>query len=123
MIQDPDFKPEQVATIEDGPRLEGTGSGRIEIVRYSPNQVRLIVHTDTPAFLVLSDVYYPGWRGTVDGEEAPIYRADATFRGIVVPAGSHEVRMDFTPGSFRIGLGLAVGGLLILLLGLVPDRT
>jgi hypothetical protein len=122
-IQDPDFRPEQVATIEYGPRLEGTGSGRIEIVRYSPNQVRLIVHTDMAALLVLSDVYYPGWRGTIDGEATPIYRADATFRGVVVPAGSHEVRMDFAPRSFRIGLGLAAGGLLILLLALVPDRT
>jgi hypothetical protein len=122
-IRDPDFQPEQVAVVEGGPRLDGQGSGRIEVAGYSPNQVRVVVHTDTPALLVLSDVYYPGWRGYVDGEETPIYRTDATFRGIEVPAGSHEVRMDFSPRSFPIGLILAAVGLLALLLALTSDRT
>jgi hypothetical protein len=122
-IQDPDFRPEQLAMVEDGPRLGGQGSGRIEVVRYSPNQVRLIVYTDTPALLILSDVYYSGWQGYVDGEKAPIYRTNATFRGMAVPAGSHEIQMRFRPCSFVIGLGLAAIGLLLLLVALLPDRV
>jgi uncharacterized membrane protein YfhO len=92
-------------------------------VRYSPNQVRLITHTDTPALLVLSDVYYPGWQGSVDGASVPIYRTDATFRGVVVPAGSHTIEMRFLPHRFLIGLGIAVIGLLLLLNAIVPDRA
>jgi uncharacterized membrane protein YfhO len=113
-IQSPDFRPEEVAVVENGPLLEGHGSGRIEVLRYGPNEVRLAVHTDAPALLVLSDVYYPGWQGYVDGAGAPIYRTDATFRGVMVPAGSHEVRMRFWPRSLRIGLGLAAVGLIII---------
>jgi uncharacterized membrane protein YfhO len=122
-IQNPEFRPEQVAVVEAGPRLDGQGSGQIEVVRYSPNQVRLIVHTDTPALLVLSDVYYPGWQGYVDGAKVPIYRTDATFRGIEVPAGSHEVEMRFFPRSLSVGLGLALVGLFLLVLGVIPDSA
>jgi hypothetical protein len=122
-IQNPEFLPEQVAVVEAGPRLDGQGSGQIEVVRYSPNQVRLIVHTDTPALLVLSDVFYPGWQGYVDGAKVPIYRTDATFRGIVVPAGSHEVEMRFFPRSLSVGSGLALVGLLLLVIGMLPDSA
>jgi len=114
-VQEADFRPEEVAFVEGGPRLDGEGSGRIEVVRYSPNEVRLVVHTDVPALLVLSDVYYPGWQAYVDGEPVPIYRTDVTFRGVVVPPGSHRVRMRFWPSSLRLGLGLALAGLAVLL--------
>jgi hypothetical protein len=122
-IQAPGFRPEAVAVIENGPRLNGQGSGQIQVVRYSPNEVSLIVQTDALALLVLSDVYYPGWQGYLNGSKVPIYRTDATFRGVIVPAGNHEVRMRFWPHSFQIGLGLAAFGLAMLLLAMLPDRV
>jgi uncharacterized membrane protein YfhO len=95
------------------------------VVRYSPNEVRLAVHTDAPALLVLSDVYYPGWQGYVDGTRVPIYRTDAAFRGVAVPAGSHEVRMRFWPRSLRAGLAMAAAGAALMLaaLGLAGWRA
>jgi hypothetical protein len=120
--QSPDFYPEQVAVVENGPALDAQGSGQIEVIHYSPNEVGLAVHTDTNGMLVLSDVYYPGWHATLDGSRAPIYRTDVTFRGVWVPAGSHQVRMQFRPGSFLRGLGLAAIGLLLVLIGSAPDR-
>jgi hypothetical protein len=122
-IQSPDFRPEEVAVVENGSLLDGQGSGWIEVLRYGPNEVRLVAHTDAPALLVLSDVYYPGWQGYVDGAGAPIYRTDATFRGVMVPAGSHEVRMRFWPRSLRIALGLAALGLVVLCVAALPDRA
>jgi len=122
-VMEPDFAPEQVAVVENGPRLEGQGSGRIEVICYSPNEVRLVVHTDAPALLVLSDVYYPGWRADVDGGRVPLYRTDATFRGVVVPPGNHTVRMRFWPRSLQVGLGLAAAGLLVLLGSVVGKRS
>ena len=107
-VQDPNFQPDRVAVVENGPRLEREGSGRIEVRWYSPNKVAFNVYADVPALLVLSDTHYPGWEGYVDGLPTPIYRTDAVFRGIEVPPGAHLVEMRFRPESFRIGLGLAV---------------
>jgi uncharacterized membrane protein YfhO len=120
-IQNPGFRPELVATVENGPRLDDQGTGGIEVLYYDPNQMGFVVHTDAPALMVLSDVFYPGWKGYVDGAQVPIYRANATFRGMIVPAGDHEVRMVFQPRSFLIGLALAVLGLFVLLVAAFPN--
>jgi hypothetical protein len=119
-MQGPDFDPERVAFVEGGPHLEQAGSGRIEVLEYGPNQLRLVVHTDAPALLVLSDVYYPGWYGYIDGQPASIYPTNAAFRGMLVPVGSHEVKMRFWPPSLQWGLGLALLGLLTLMAGAWP---
>ncbi len=107
-VQSADFRPEEIAVVEDGPKLDGEGNGRIDVVRYSPNEAILSVHTDTPALLVLSDVYYPGWHARVDGQSVPIFRTDVTFRGVVVPPGEHIVSMRFLPRTFQVGATLAV---------------
>ncbi|MEE8385986.1 MAG: YfhO family protein, partial [Dehalococcoidia bacterium] len=113
-IQDHAFEPGVIATVENGPLLDGQGSGQNEDTHYGPNEVRFVVHTDAPALLVLSDVFYPGWQGYLDGDETTIYRTDAAFRGVLVPPGDHQVRMRFFPRSFQAGLVLAVLGLCLL---------
>jgi hypothetical protein len=75
------------------------------------------VQADAPAggFLVLTDPYYPGWRAFVDGEEAPILRADYLFRAVALTPGSHLVRFTFAPTSFERGVTLSLAGLAIAL--------
>src|SRR5262249_39559611 len=53
---------------------------------YTPNTIRIYVDSDTPGFLVLTDVWFPGWTCTFGGEETKVYRADYTFRAVKVPA-------------------------------------
>jgi len=112
-VLDERFSPWDVAVVQDGPRLNGEGNGRIDVGYYGPNRAVFFVETDVPALLVLSDTYYPGWRATLDGEPAPIYRADAVFRGVLVPAGRHRVEMRFWPRNLGVGLGIAGGGVML----------
>jgi uncharacterized membrane protein YfhO len=67
--------------------------------------------------VILADVYYPGWRLTIDGRDAPIYRANRTMRGAAVPAGRHRLTYTFAPTSFRVGgaITLAAGAVLAVL--------
>jgi len=78
--------------------------GHIAFVRYEVNRVSLRVKTPVNAILVLSDVYYPGWRATMDGAPTPILRADYVFRGVWLPPGDHDVEMVFSPRTWRVGL-------------------
>lgn len=80
---------------------------------YSPLKVILKTETLEDQLLVLTDAYYPGWKATIDGEKTTIYRANALFRAIEVPAGIHEIRFQFEPFSFYLGLWITITGILI----------
>jgi uncharacterized membrane protein YfhO len=70
--------------------------------------------SQAPAFLVTSDVYYPGWQATIDGEYAQLFQTNYALRGLPVPAGTHTIRFDFKPLSLHQGASISVASLLLL---------
>lgn len=88
------------------------------ITHYKPERVTVQSRSSQPQLLLLSDANYPGWQVTVDGSSAELLQADGLFRGVLVPAGTHEVVFQFMPQSFRLGFMItAVGLILLALLG------
>ena len=76
------------------------------IVGYGPNEILIDVNTPTTGVLVLSEVYYPGWRAWVDDRPVDVLRADFLFRAMELPAGAHRIRLLYDPDSLKIGVGL-----------------
>jgi hypothetical protein len=68
-----------------------------------PGEVEIEVISEMGTWLVLSDLWYPGWVAKLDDEATPLYRADYLFRAVWVPAGVHEVAFSYQPLSFRLG--------------------
>jgi hypothetical protein len=79
------------------------------------NDLTLRVRADGPAFVVLSEIYYPGWNVYVDGLRTELYRVNYLLRGFSVLPGIHEVQMRYEPLSFYLGLAIAAVGCLLLL--------
>jgi uncharacterized membrane protein YfhO len=96
------------------PLDQSTGSSQVQVVQDTPQRIELSVQTDQPGLLVLTDAYYPGWSVRVDGEERPIYPTNVAFRGVLVPAGTHNVVFCYFPISFAIGAWLAVAAFVLL---------
>jgi len=92
------------------------------IVLYEPARVRLSTATPRDGYLVLSDVYYPGWRATIDGEDTPIFQGDYLLRVVELPAGDHEVEFTYDPLGFKLGAALSLGTLGCCLLVLVRRK-
>ncbi len=82
--------------------------GHVSFVRYGVNEVELAARTPVSGYLVLSDVYYPGWRATVDGVPTEVLRANYVFRAVLLPPGEHVVRMEFRPWTWRVGLAVSI---------------
>src|SRR5262249_49700526 len=91
----------------------------VAFIEYSDSRVSLKVETDTAALLVLTDVFYPGWRVFIDRREAQIYPADYAFRGVVVPAGQSIVEFVYRPKSFQIGAAVSIASVLLLAIALI----
>ena len=103
------WDPQRTALVESEPgaTLDGSSQpGHVEVTAYEPNRLRLVAHTSGASMLVLSENDYPGWRAYVDDAEAPIVRVNYELRGIVVPAGEHEVSFVYRPWSI-------IGGALV----------
>jgi hypothetical protein len=81
--------------------------GSVRTLAYEPDSLELEVNSYGPSFLVLSEAWYPGWQGTIDGKPAEIYRTDIAFRGMVVPDGTHRIRMEFHPRIFDLSRAIS----------------
>jgi len=89
-------------------------AGRVEIVSETPTSLTLAVQADRPGLVVQTDSWYPGWTASLDGARVPLVVADLVFRGVAVPAGSHELVLRYEPPAITAALRAAVGCLLIL---------
>lgn len=121
-----DFDPRATSVVEGaGPTLEGAASiRRVERGGTWPERRRFAFEHATPGVLVVADADYPGWRATVNGSAAPIFRVNGMFRGVSVPAGAVEVEMEFAPASFAFGAAVSALALVVLIaLGAVAARS
>jgi hypothetical protein len=104
----------QTAILEEniGLKIEKNASAGAVIKKYEPNRIEVETDANDQQVLLLTDPYYPGWVARVDGTPARIYRADYTFRGVVVSAGKHNVTFTYEPDSFKMGVGFGILGML-----------
>lgn len=120
IIHAAEFDPAQEAAIENGVELPGSGNQAanrsLAFASVTNDRVELLAQTDSPAYLVLSDVYYPGWTATIDDQPATLYPANFAFRAVLVPPGEHRVAFVYEPLTWRAGLiisGLTLAGLIV----------
>jgi len=81
---------------------------------YERERVVVRATAERPSYLVLTDLYLPGWRARVDGEEAPLLRGDYMFRAVPIGPGSHVVEFEFAPASVELGRLVSLAALVAL---------
>ncbi|MBQ3609038.1 MAG: YfhO family protein [Bacteroidaceae bacterium] len=101
------LEPSQVAVVDKKfesvvKSVPSDSTATIELVAYEPNYLKYEVNSEKGGTVVFSEIYYPGWQSTVDGEEVPHGRADYILRAMNVPAGKHVVEFRFDPKSLHL---------------------
>ncbi|MBN2502858.1 MAG: YfhO family protein [Anaerolineales bacterium] len=91
--------------------------GEARIVSAGANRVVVQVNAPLDGWLVLNDVWYPGWTARLDGQKAELYKADYLFRAVAVPAGEHQITFVYRPVSFYVGVGLSAAAWIFLWVG------
>lgn len=75
------------------------------------------IDTPTDKILTINFLYSDGWTAYVDGETAPLYKANGIFIGIPLSAGHHDIRLVYrTPWLFE-GAVISVIGIAITVIG------
>jgi hypothetical protein len=75
----------------------------IKLTAFSPGTLTYESQSSTGGLAVFSEIYYPGWEATIDGEPSQIVRADYILRALEVPAGNHKIEFTFKPKPFIVG--------------------
>ena len=96
------------------------------VVDFRASIVGLRVTSDCTRLLVYSDPWAPGWSAKIDGTPAPVLRVNEAIRGVIVPAGQHDLIWTYRPAYWAITKWISVVGLLVtgscLAWGLWPQR-
>ena len=93
----------------------------VTIKSYEPNQLTYEVNSGKGGVVVFSEIYYPGWTATIDGEAAELGRVDYLLRALAVKPGKHEVVLSFFPKSVDVTetIAYAAYGVLLLVLAVM----
>ncbi len=128
-LKSKNFHPQDIVVLDEEPSgLESKSSDTqdnaiIEIRKYSPQKIILDVTTPSSGILILSDLFYPGWKASVDGEETKIMKANTVLRAVVVPEGKHMIKFVYNPRPFNIGLRFGLCTLIGIPILLFVSRT
>jgi hypothetical protein len=92
------------------PADESKGAGTFSFTDYFDSTNRVSFHSkqDGNGFVLLNEINYPGWEGTVDGHPTEIFRGDGIFRVVFLPAGSHDLEFRFRPRYFALGAAISL---------------
>lgn len=135
-VLDPRFDPLRIAIFDTAAAIAAPPVAvlpeRLSLVTttsaYGPGRASITLSGPAPAgsALVVSENFFPGWRATVDGKDAPVYRADYNLIGVPLPAGARAVELSFRDAAISTGRAVSLVALLLataaLAAGLVLDR-
>jgi hypothetical protein len=114
------FNPQRTALLEipakELPPLPGgpiSPDSTAQLLSAEPNRLLIETRSPSPSVLIVSEMTFPGWVATVDGQDAPVHTTNYILRGVALPAGVHRVEMRYTAPAARNG---AVISLLTLML-------
>ena len=105
-----EFDPGHDAFTTDDAIAGGYATASIHGLRDEPDHLAFETTTTGPAFVVIADTWFPGWRATLDGAPLEIHRVQHLLRGVVVPAGTHRIALEYEPEGWRAGVAVAWAG-------------
>ena len=91
----------------------------VKLTQYKPNNLTYEVKSSKGGVVVFSEIYYPGWTATIDGQPAELGRVNYLLRALNVKAGNHKVVLDFHPTSIKKTETVAYVGYAVLLILLI----
>jgi uncharacterized membrane protein YfhO len=94
-------------------------SDHVEISRAKAGALDVAAQNAIRRFLVISEIWHPGWSAVVDGRSATLYQTDIALQGLWLEPGTHKIQLRYWPPGLTAGsimtvlTCMAVAGLLL----------
>ena len=107
-----DFAAEKIVFLPPAARSSITVSNqtaaKILHSKFGNDTVDAEVEAAEPSLVVVAQTYYHNWRAEIDGQRAPLHRANLAFQAVQVPAGTHKIHLVYQDRAFEIGAAISV---------------
>ncbi|MEK6646406.1 MAG: YfhO family protein [Candidatus Firestonebacteria bacterium] len=119
------FNPRTQVILEEEPKEfvanSNQSTSQVYITKYEANEIELKANIKNDGYMVLSEVYFPGWKAYVDEKETKIYKANYALRSIALKSGEHIIKFKYEPFSVKIGMYISVitSIIIILIIGII----
>lgn len=110
-----------VVQVDDKPLDCGDSAGgsRSAVVDVADGYLAIETDSLSPGFLVISEVWHPGWRALLDGRRLSLHKTNLALMGVCIPAGRHRLVLEYRPLFWTWGLGVSMASAGVLLTGLL----
>lgn len=102
-----------------GKTVAQDNTAAVTITKYVPNHLEYDAESSKGGIVVFSEIYYPGWTATVDGNDTEVGRVNYVLRAINVPAGKHKIVLDFHPQTLKTTETIAYVAFAILIIAIL----
>ena len=75
---------------------------------FGNNFVDIEAEAAAPSLVVVAQTYYHNWQAEVDGQPAPLLRANVAFQAVQIPAGTHKIHLFYHDRAFEIGAAISI---------------
>jgi uncharacterized membrane protein YfhO len=122
------FDPERLALLEEKPAWTLDAPSlfqEAEVTFYSPNKIVVQANLSSPGLLVLSELWYSGWRAYDNGQEVKIHRVNYLLRSVYLETGRHTVEFAYDPLTVKLGCWVSIGavlGLVVYVVSVIRHR-
>jgi hypothetical protein len=100
--------------------LRLSNGSAVSITHYSADRIEAKTEITQPGWLVLSEIWYPGWQATVNGSPQLVEKVDGMLRGVyLTQPGSYQISLTYNPRSVRWGgwvSAITTGGLILMII-------
>ena len=80
-----------------GASTTNDSTATVTLKSYEPDRLVYDVKSTNGGVLVFSEIYYPGWKATIDGNDVPVGRVNYVLRALNMKPGNHKVELTFKP--------------------------
>ena len=126
----PGFDPGALAVLEEDPAIVPTAGARAGTATFEearPETIRIVAEASAPSIVVVRNAWADGWSATLDGRPAPLLATDAFLQGVAIPAGTHEIRLEYHAPELARGLVASIivwmAFLMVLVVAARRDRS
>jgi hypothetical protein len=102
-----EFKPQELVVLPPAARslvtVTNPGAARVLRTRFENSRVEFEVEAAEASLVTVSQTYYHRWRASIDGQPAPLFRANYAFQALQVPGGKHTVRLVYRDDALMVG--------------------